>query len=97
MKLSKMKAVLNGQLQQIVQENLKLAAAQAIETTTANDLNGGSEWRKGTQINWQEPSRAFFNTNFRSFFAGNFPLYSLLQYCSTACTCFRNNDQFFWP
>ena len=36
----KVKAVLNGQLQQIVQENLKLAAAQAIETITANDLKG---------------------------------------------------------
>ena len=36
----KVKAVLNGQLQQIVQENLKLATAQAIETITANDLKG---------------------------------------------------------
>ena len=36
----KVKTVLNSQLQQIVQENLKLAAVKAIETITANDLKG---------------------------------------------------------
>jgi hypothetical protein len=36
----KVKAVLNGQLQQIVQENLKLAIVQAIETISSNDMKG---------------------------------------------------------
>ena len=36
----KVKADLNGQLQQIVQENLKLVTIQAIETISSNDMKG---------------------------------------------------------
>ncbi len=36
----KVKAALNGELLSLVHENLKLAAAEAIETITSNDMHG---------------------------------------------------------